>query len=200
VKIQIKSAKNLQAKTDCLIVALKPLKKLGSQQTDLNNATSKSIDKLQAAELFSATEGQIAIVPVPDGIAAKTLVLIGTGDSKKLDIESTRDVLTKLAKKLKTLGINEATFDLDALVAKSDIDTVSRHLCEAVGDSQYQYIKEPKSVRGAKPNKDFKATLWVGDRKLIGAAKKVRPLSQTKSKSVIRKRHGRIRHGLTAFG
>ena len=172
MKIQIKSAKNLQAKTDCLIVALKPLKKLGSQQTDLNNATSKSIDKLQAAELFSATEGQIAIVPVPDGIAAKTLVLIGTGDSKKLDIESTRDVLTKLAKKLKTLGINEATFDLDALVAKSDIDTVSRHLCEAVGDSQYQYIKEPKSVRGAKPNKDFKATLWVGDRKLIGAAKK----------------------------
>ena len=172
MKIQIKSAKNLQAKTDCLVVALKPLKKLGSQQADLNNATSKSIDKLQAAELFSATEGQIAIVPVPDGIAAKTLVLIGTGDSKKLDIESSRGLLSKLAKKLKALDINEATFDLDALIAKSDIDTVSRHLCEAVGDSQYQYIKEPKSVRGAKPNKDFKATLWVGDRKLIGAAKK----------------------------
>jgi len=172
VKIQIKSVKNLQAKTDCLVVALKPLKKMSSQQADLNTATSKSIDKLQTAELFSATEGEIATVSVPDGIAAKTLILIGTGDSKKLDIESTRAILTKLAKKLSALKINDATFDLDALVAKSDIDTVSRHLCEAIGDSKYQYIKAPKSARGAKPEKDFKAMLWVSDSKLVSQAKK----------------------------
>lgn len=172
MKIQIKSAKNLQTKTDCLVVALKPLKKLGSQKADLNNATGKSIDKLQTAKLFSATEGEIAILNIPDGIEAKTLILIGTGDSKKLDTESTRAILSKIAKKLSALKIDEATFDLDALVAKSDIETVSRHLIEAIGDTQYQYIKSPESVRGAKLNKEFKATLWVGDRKEISVAKK----------------------------
>ena len=68
MKIQIKSAKNLQAKTDCLVVALKPLKKIASQQADLNTATSKAIDKLQNSELFSATSGEIATVSIPDGI------------------------------------------------------------------------------------------------------------------------------------
>jgi len=94
VKIQIKSAKNLQAKTDCLVVALKPLKKIASQQSELNSATGKALDKLQTSDLFSANKGQISIINVPEGIAAKRLVLIGTGDAKKLDTEEVRDTLS----------------------------------------------------------------------------------------------------------
>ena len=172
MKIQIKSAKNLQAKTDCLVVALKPLKKIASQQADLNTATSKAIDKLQNSELFSATSGEIATVSIPDGIAADTLILLGTGDAKKLNTEDVRQLLSKLAKKLAALKITEATFDLDAIIAKSDTETVSRHLCEAIGDVNYQYIKSPKSVRDKKPAKPFKGTLWVADKKQISVAKK----------------------------
>jgi leucyl aminopeptidase len=108
---------------------------------------------------------------VPEGVAAKQIILLGVGD-KKLDIESVREALTALASKLKSLKIDEATFELDALNAKSNVETVSRHLAEALGEAEYQYIKAPKAARGDTANKEFKATLWCEDRKLLSTAKK----------------------------
>ena len=172
VKVQIKTTKNLQTKTDCLVVALKPLKKISSQQSDLNLATGKAIDKLQAAGLFDASEGQIISLPVPEGIAAKSIILVGLGETKKYDTERTRLLLDKTAKQLKSQQILEATFDLDALITKSNIETVSRHLAESLGDAQYKYTKSPKAARDTKSPKDFKATLCVVDRKEMATAKK----------------------------
>jgi len=171
MKIQAKATKNYQLKTDCLIVALKPLKKISSQCTALNKATGGAIARLQDSDQFEAKRGELVNIMVPQGVSAMQIILLGVGDSK-MDTETVRATLTSLASKLKALKINEATFDLDALVAKSDIETVSRHLTEALGDAEYLYIKAPKSARGAKASKEFKATLWCQDRKALAAAKK----------------------------
>lgn len=172
MKVQIKTTQNLQTKTDCLVVALKPLKKISSQQSELNAATGKAIDKLQDAGLFDASKGKIVSLPVPDGVGAKKIILFGTGEEKKFDAEEIQELLSNVAKQLKTDGIKEATFHLDALVAKSDIETVSRHLIESIGDTQYQYIKAPKAANDKKPSKEFKVTLCVDDRKQMASAKK----------------------------
>jgi len=172
MKIQAKASQNYQSKTDCLIVALKPLKNIASQCAELNKATGKTISRLQNSEQFNAKKAEIVNLLMPEGITAKQLVLIGTGDAKSLDTESVRDVLNSLAKKLKALKVNEATFDLQALVAKSDIETVSRHLAEALGDSEYVYVPAPKSARGAKASKEFKATLYCKDKVQASAARK----------------------------
>ncbi len=172
MKIQAKATKNYQQKTDCLVVALKSLKKISSQCSELNNATGGAIARLQETEQFSAKLGETVNLMVPQGIGAKQLVLLGTGDAKNLDTETVRETLAGLAKKLKSLNVNEASFDLDALSGKSNIETVSRHLAEAFGDAEYAYIKAPRAARGAKTSKDFKATLWCQDRKAMSLAKK----------------------------
>jgi len=172
VKTQLKTSKNLQLKTDCLVVALKPLKKIASQQRELNQATGRSIDRLQNSDQFSAKQAEFASLMVPEGIGAKQILFVGTGNDKKMSLESVRELLESIAAKLKSLGIKEATFDLEALVAKSDIQSVTRHLIEALGDKEYQYIMQPKSARGPKPGKDFKATLWCQDKAQLAAGKK----------------------------
>ena len=172
MKIQAKATKNYQLKTDCLVVALKPLKKISSQCAELNTATDGAIARLQESGQFSATLGEVVSLMVPQGVGAKQILVIGAGDAKSLDTETVRETLTLLAKKLKSLKVDEASFDLTALIAKSSIETVSRHLAEALGDSEYAYVKAPKAARAAKTTKEFKATLWCEDRKASTAAKK----------------------------
>jgi len=171
MKIQAKVSKNYQQKTDCLVVALKPLKKISSQCAELNTATGGAIARLQDSGQFKAKRGELVNLMVPQGVAAKQIVLVGVGDSK-LEIDTVRETLSALAAKLKALKINEAIFDLDSLISKSNAEVVGRHLAEALGDTEYQYVKAPKSARGANANKEFKATLWCADRKALSAAKK----------------------------
>ncbi len=172
MKIQIKSSLNLALKTDCLVVAFKPAKKLGTQQSELNTATGGLINRLQDAEQFDASQSQITTALAPEGIGGKRLMLVGTGDDKKMNTEDIRSLFDGLAKAIKQAGLLDITFDLNALVAKSDMETVARHLVESLGDAQYQYIMQPKSVRGPKASKDLKLTLCCADRKQASAAKK----------------------------
>jgi leucyl aminopeptidase len=170
--MQIKSSQNPQSKTDCLVVAMSPAKKMSTQQVEINGLTNKAIDKLQAADLLSGTFGQMVSLPAPDGLGAKKLLFVGVGDKKELNNEKVRDLLIRLARQIKAHKLNEAAFNLDALINISDIATVARHLPEALGDSNYQYIKAPKSARGAKAGKEFKATLQCISSKQASAARK----------------------------
>lgn len=173
MKIQVRANVKLNTKTECRVVALKPLKKIASQQAELNKATNKTIDKLQKNDMFAARKKQFINVPVVDGIGASSLAFIGVGGDKRLDNEAVRDILDTLASKLKALGVNKAIFDLDVLIAKSDAGTVSRHLGEALGNSEYKYTKLPVNKKSAKQaNKEFNAILNCSDNKQLAAAKK----------------------------
>ncbi len=172
MKIQIKSSLNLALKTDCLVVAMKPAKKLATQQSELNSAAGGIINRVQDAQQFTAKQAQTLTIPSPDGVGAKSLVLLGVGDDRKLDTETVRSLCDGLAKHLKQSGVNEATFELSALVKKSDIDTVARQLIEAMGDAKYVYVMQPKSMNGPKAPKEMKITLVCEDRKQATAAKK----------------------------
>jgi len=169
VKIQIKTSLDLQAKTDCLVVALKSSENFVAEQSELNTATNQSISKLKEAGLFDASEGQIITLPVPEGIAAQKLILVGVGNQKSFNIEQTRTLLEKIANQFKLQKITQATLSLDALIEQSDIETVSRHLVEAIGDSQYRYIKSPVAARDTKPEADFSATLCVSEQESAAA-------------------------------
>ncbi len=172
MKIQVKANVQLQTKTECRVVALKSIKKIASQYAELNVATGKVIDKLQKQNQLTASKKQFLSVPVVDGIGATSLAFIGVGKEKRLDNETVREILTTLAKKLKALEVHQAIFDLDALVAKSDAATVSRHLVEALGDCEYKYTKQPKAARDKKVVKEFKAILNCADKKQLAMAKK----------------------------
>ena len=172
MKIQFKSAINHQQKSDCLVVALKSTAKIAKQVVDLEKSLDGAIGRLQASEQFTAKRGQIATIPAPKGIAAKSLILFGIGDAKKTDAETISDSLVLLAKAIKKSGANDAVCDLSALTNKNDAQTVSRHLVEALGDTFYQYQKQPKAVRDKKPAKVFKLCIQNKDRKTMSAAKK----------------------------
>ncbi len=172
MKIQIKSSLNLALKANCLVVAIKPAKKLGTQQSELNTLTGGLLNRLQEAGQFSAKQGELTCVPAPEGLNAKQLILLGVGNEKKLDAQTIREISDKLASSFKAADVEDATLELSALVAKSDIETVARHTAEAITDSQYKYLKQPKAANDTKPKKEFKLTLCCADRKQIAAAKK----------------------------
>ena len=172
MKYQAKLTTNTEAKSACLVVALKPASNLSNQQKELNLATGKLIDRLQKSDLLSADKGKMVSVPAPQGIAANKILFVGTGDSKRLDHESIRELLSSVARQLKAHKIDHASFDLQTLIAKSDASTVSRHLIEALGDSEYQYQKQPKAARDQKKRKEFKAELLCSDRKQAQLASK----------------------------
>ena len=169
---QVKASKNLQLKTQCLVVVMKPLKKLSSQQTELNKLTNGIIDQLQKSEQFSADKGQLVSIPLPNGIAAQKLLLIGCGDPKNLNTESLRSLLSKVARQLKSEKIDNANFDLSPLFNQLGADIVSRHLLEALGDSCYEYIKQPKAANAKKSAKKTKLIILCSDRKQQTLAKK----------------------------
>jgi leucyl aminopeptidase len=172
VKYQIKASKNFEQKSDCLVVTFKELKKLSTQQPELNRLTENAIDKLQDAGLLTGAKGEIVSLPVPAGIGAAKLILFGLGSAKKMDTEEVRTLLTSLAQKLKSEGLSEACFDLDALAVKSDLAIVSRHLLEAIGDCYYQYVKMPEADKAESKSKSFKATIFCEDSKAAAQARK----------------------------
>ncbi|MBT8114778.1 MAG: leucyl aminopeptidase [Arenicella sp.] len=178
MKYQIKASKNLAVKTDCLVVAVRPLKNMSSQQRELNDKTGKAIDRLQAAGLLSGKKKQIVSLPAPSGVGASKILFVGIGRAKKLDSESVRILLNGLARQLKDLGPDTVSFDLAALVSKSDMQTVSRHLIEALGDSQYRYIKQPKAARDNAKKKQLKCTILCDSRTLAAQARKGAAIGQ----------------------
>ena len=142
MKIQFKSAINHQQKSDCLVIALKSTAKIAKQVVDLEKSLDGAIGRLQASEQFTAKRGQIATIPAPKGIAAKSLILFGIGDAQKTDAETISVSLVQLAKAIKKSGANDAVCDLSALTNKNDAQTVSRHLVEALGDTCLLYTSD----------------------------------------------------------
>ena len=171
MKIQIKSTLNLQAKTDCLVVALKPLKNLASQCSELNKATGGMIKQLQDKQLFTAYSNQLINLTLPSGIAATQLLLAGVGSDKTVDNQTVNEFCVALANKLKALKVNTVTLDLTALVNIADAQTVARHLTEALGDAEYRYQKIPKAAYDNAVKSEFNATMVMTDRKQLTQAK-----------------------------
>ncbi len=172
MKVQVKSTLNFSVKTECLVVALKPSKKLGAQFSELNKATGGAINRVQEVTGFAAKEGETKLIVAPEGVGAKNLLLLGVGDQKSFDSETVRSVCDSLTLALQKAGVNDATLVLSSFIAKSDSETVARHMVEAIGDKHYVYVQRPKSARGPKAAKEFKLTIVCDDRKQSNAVKK----------------------------
>lgn len=172
MKFKIKQSTAPDLKTDCRVVILQSGKKLSSQQLDINRATDKLLDRLQDQGQLSGKYGELVAVPVPNGLGAKRLLLVGSGKKGKLSTEKLRSLLASTAKMLTSMEVSEAHFDLRALADDSGLETPARHLLEAVGDSQYKYIKRPRAADDAKPSKAFTLTLLCADRTAANQARK----------------------------
>ena len=172
MKIQYRSAINHQQKTDCLLVTLKAAKNIARQVVDLDKSLGGVINRLQSAKQFEAKQGQITTIPAPKGLSAKSLILLGVGEGKKIETEALRDMLNKAAKTIKSSKLNDIVCDLSALSAKNDAATLSRHLVEALGDTFYEYQKQPKAAGEKKSPKPIKLCIQSSDRKQMTASKK----------------------------
>jgi leucyl aminopeptidase len=172
VKLQIKQSKAPDSKTDCRVVFFSKDGKLADQQAELNKKSDGLLERLQKGKRFSGKQGETVAIPLPTGLQAQQLLLVGAGDKESLDAEACRTLLNSMCKKLKALGVDEAQFDLDALASKSSLETVARHLVEAIGDSRYQYVKRPKAADDKKPPREFKLTILCSDRASANQARK----------------------------
>ena len=116
-------------------------------------------------------------LPVPTGIGAKKIIFVGIGNDKNMGTESIRELLNSVAQQLKKDKIYQASFDLDALTSLADFSSVSRHLIEALGDSNYQYIKQPKAKNNSNLIKAFKCTILCNSQNSKHLPKKAQRLA-----------------------
>lgn len=58
MKLSIKSSQNYQNNNECLVLALKPAKNLGTQVAELNKLTGGLIKRVQDQALFEAKAGK----------------------------------------------------------------------------------------------------------------------------------------------
>lgn len=172
MKIQFKTSSSAAQKSDVKIVALKQVKRLSSQQSDLNKVTDKLIDRLQEADQFNAKFGEVISIPVPTGLSSKNLMLVGSGDARQLSVEKVRELCSKIALKIQALKATSVEIDLSSLAEKSSMELAARHLVEAIGDRRYQYIKQPKAAKDSKPAKALKLTFICHDRTAANQARK----------------------------
>lgn len=171
MKSQIKSNLNISTKSKNLVVALKQQKRLSSQKSELNKKTNKLIDRLQEKGSLTGDFGNIVCVSLPEGLGIDNLLLVGLGESKKINTESYRVLCSKLAKKLHELNIEKTDIDFSASVPALSAEIMARHLLEAIGDQEYAYQKTGKASLPARKDK-YNITLLNADKKQQQGAKK----------------------------
>lgn len=163
MKIQTKSSVNLSDQTDCLVVARKTANDKDTYDDELSVLTGGLVKKLYDLTLFKGSQSEISVIPAPEGLKAKKLVLLGCGNADKIEPEELKNIFTQLAKKLKAEKVTNITFDLTALMTQSSPTLVTRHLVEALGDAQYVYVQKPKAARGPKQTKALNLTFMCAD-------------------------------------
>lgn len=148
MKYSIKAGAVDKISTDCIAVVVWSKGALSEEAKLANKAGNQFISKLIRSEDFTGKLGQTEIIHAPAGLKSKRLLLLGGGDSKKLD---SKNATKMLAAGLKTLYKSSATNAHFALASLSVKDQSAAWLCQRLAQEaesgSYRYT-ETKSKKG----------------------------------------------------
>ena len=166
MEIKLSNANPLKIKTGCLILPVGHKNKLSGTAAKADAASGKSISKiLKQNDLADSNGATLMLHGIPlDGIVR--ILLVRTGDSKKLTARQFETVSAAVARAVSTPGIKDCVSCLnDVEVEDKDQTWQARSLAQALVVNTYKFDlhKSKKTSKSAKF--DGKATLFVDDRK-----------------------------------
>ncbi len=140
VELKTRTVDFTKAETDLLAVGIFTGAKLDKLCAELNSRLDGQIEQLIKLGDFTGKTGSSAIIYTNNRIAAKRLLLIGLGESKKATLDTARKAAAQAANK--AVGIKAKTLALalhKAFGAGLDLSQISQALTEGVYYGSYRY-------------------------------------------------------------
>ena len=133
------SSKNpAQVRTDCLVVATGS--KGGALPEGLPDATRKQIQGLVRSGDFAGRKLQTLVVHEPEGLAARRLLLVGTGNGEPLEIPAFLRLARKVATAVAETGAASAAWVLDNVAVRDrDMTWKVRESTRALEEALYRF-------------------------------------------------------------
>lgn len=140
------SVENISA--DCVAVVVWNKGALSDEAKSLDSASNKSISKLTRTEDFTGKLGAAQLIYNPPGIKSKRVLLLGGGDSKKLNARNGQKMLQAGLKAVKGLNAGDVHFALGSITIKDqDYSWLASLLAQEAERNSYRY-NETKSKKG----------------------------------------------------
>ena len=147
MKYSIKAGAANKINSDCVAVVVWNKGSLSEEAQIADKVSNKGISKIVRSEDFTGTLGQTHIVYDPIGLKSKRLLLIGGGESKKLDASSAAKMLTAGLKAVFTSNAASVHFAIASLSVKDETAPwICRRLAQEAETASYRY-NETKSKK-----------------------------------------------------
>jgi len=143
MRVSIKQADAVSIKTDCLIIGFfEDAAVLPSALKAFDEHTKGGLTATLTSEGITGTFGQTTLIHLPDGIAAKTVLLVGLGKVQDFTTERVRRAAGSAINKAKTYRVKHAALVFDTLhVHNSSIKDVAQAAVEGALLASYQFTK-----------------------------------------------------------
>ena len=140
MKYSIKAGATDKINSDCIAVVVWNKGGLSEEAQLADKVGDKGISKIVRSEDFTGTLGQTHIVYNPIGLKSKRLLLIGGGESKKLDAKNAARMLTAGLKAVFASKAASAHFAVASLNVKDETpEWVCQRLSQEAETASYRY-------------------------------------------------------------
>jgi len=138
--IRVKTTQPESQKTACLVVAIHEKRQLSPSAKLADAACGNRISALVKKGDFDGKLGHTQLLDNPEVITAERILLVGSGQQKKLSIKSFRKMHTSILTALKKGNIKDATLYTTELEIKdSNTADKTRHAAEALLEADYVF-------------------------------------------------------------
>ena len=135
MKAALKTAKPASVSSDCLVLAIGAKLALSPEAREVDAASAKRLSRLLANGDFDGALGSSLMLQGLDGIKAKRILLVGSGEAKKLDTKAAKSLIAAAAKAALASKAKDAHFALASLVVKgADFSWIAERLATELED------------------------------------------------------------------
>ncbi|MDG1192435.1 MAG: M17 family peptidase N-terminal domain-containing protein, partial [Arenicellales bacterium] len=156
MKIQLSSVDIVNTRTDCLIIGIKEKAEQSATVRKIEKATNRLVEGVLDSGDFNGRPGSTIVIPKPQGINAKRLLLVGIGD--KPDADDFAAAASAAARELcKTRSISAVSTLAEISVSGLDNKSKARLVVQSIHNARYRFI-QLKTMKG-KARKDAQCAL-----------------------------------------
>lgn len=152
MKISIKAVKPASLRSDCLVICVATKNKLSAEAKELDVASNKRLSKLLDNGDFDGKLGSTMLLQGIEGINAKRVLLVGSGDKPKLNAKELKKLLGAAASNLIKSNATDAHFEIASLSLQGlNYESLAERLALELEDASYSY-QTTKSSKAKKPS------------------------------------------------
>ncbi|MBL4573808.1 MAG: leucyl aminopeptidase [Gammaproteobacteria bacterium] len=148
MKYSIKTGATDKINSDCIAVVVWSKGNLSEEAQLADKVSNKGISKIVRSQDFTGTLGQTQLVHNPIGLKSKRLLLLGGGESKKLDAKSAAKMLAAGLKAVFASNASSVHFAIASLNVKDQSAAwICQRLAQEAETASYRY-NETMSKKG----------------------------------------------------